>query len=638
MRTLVMLTICCLICTYSFGQFFYTTTKPDEKYLIEDVRFQYVTSENIAYNSGDQSLSLAAWVDLSEWDCDGFAFGTNEIYVNVVKQSGKYKIQFSLKDSLGIEGRDFNVFTESDLFSPAKINTHIAVTYSGTSNTSGMSIYVNGVEVERDNLYTLGKPVFSTGDFLKVGSSSCKLKLYNLSSYSYDLTAAQVNTLFTSVDAQIGTPSKYITGTDAYKQSGFFDNIFQKWKIPRSGRVVSIPVWGDEANSSLDYRSPIGGGVFYAPFILYNSDQNKSYIGTGARGGPGFARGYYIASFDHTNNNLQIDKKIDGASPLIQDYHHTSTIVLGKDSSLIQVSEKTHSGDTYIYKQSNYEGEFEKIDSITGGTLAYTQPFYIGSNLFVIGRKQYDQNTIYKSIDDGDSWGSANTVTDLDAGDWAYLHTYPHGDSIVYFGCINRNQSAGGEYDQIFLLKSTDGENFCNISGSRCEDITIGVWDINELKAHAAIDSTTNGTNSVVFDFSMVDTSGRFHTVYNNGQTSAIIHAMYDGGWTYDTIETPIVSRFSVLVYKGGDSFDVWQITDEGDTEKVTKKTTTDNFLSFGDTETMFVNNYSDNGRMLLNVTQNQGQNVPVIIATSVNVDDIRQQSALWIYEYNPWE
>jgi hypothetical protein len=629
-----------LLCLFTFkasGQFFYTASSPDSKYLISDVTNQVSTGENVGINVIDQSFSIAAWVDVSEYNCNGVAFGTDEIKVSILKSQDKYKVRFSLKDSLVVEGSDFNDLTTSDLLTNAFINSHIVVTYNGSGTQSGMKIYINGALITNNSVTNLGGVTLTESE-IKIGGASCDLKYYNISSYNYDLSQSQVNTLYAAVDAKIGVPYTYITGSEKYKQSGFLNNVFQKWEIPSSGKVLSIPAWGDEANSALDYRSPIGGGVFNTPFILYNSDQNKSYIATISRGGPGFARGYYMTSFDHSNNIFQIENKIDGASPLIQDYHHTSRIALGKDSSLIHFSEKEHNGDLYIYKKTNYNGEFLKVDSITGGQLAYAQPIYLGSNLFIIGRKNFQSNTIYKSTDDGETWGGENVVSQMETNDWAYFSTWPFGDSIAYLGIINRNYSAGGEYNKLFLLKTTDGENFCNVSGSVCENITTGLWDIDELRANAAIDSTTNGSSSVMYEQVLLDTAGRTHIIYSNNESSLLIHAMYDDGWSYDTIENPRISEFTLMLFKGGDTFDLFLVQPEGETEKIVKKTTTDNFHSFSAEETLFVNNYSNEGRLIINITQNQSIGKPVILATSLNIDGVRQQSALWIYKYNPWE
>lgn len=622
-----------------YGQFFYPNqTVPQSKYIVSETGSGIELGENMPLNSVDSSFTLALWFNASEYDCDDVLVGTDDVKVSLIKSNKQYKVRFSIKDSLVIESSRFDA-NWSDLLQSAHINSHIAVTYSGSNTIDGMSIYVNGDEIETDAVSSVAVSLIESKE-LSIGAPGCNIKYYNISAYNEDLNASQISTLSSRVDFQIGTPDVYAAGSEKYKQSGFFDNVFQKWKIPATGRVVSVPVWGEQKDigGNYEYQSPFGG-FFLGPYVIYDRFRNKSFMATTARGGPGFSRDVYLCEFDHVTKNFQINSKASAGSGLVRNDHTTGVIAINNDSTILIVREERHNDPMFAWKVSYpHAGNIDTTSSVTpGNNTAYPYLFNLGTSTYVIARDYVDETVIAKTTNGGETWGSIEFIAKCLPSDWMYHKVEVHDDSVAYLMLNNRNQSGAGNWDYLYALKTLDGEIFCNLDSTRCENVTSGQWDSDELRKWAAIDSTTNGTSSVFPWVSLVDNEDRFHILYYNGQSDTVFHYMEDGGvLTNDFFPFPVSSRME-LVHKGGDNFDLFYREDRSGKATIVKYQTTDNLQTFDGGEVIYQGRFSGlNGIDRFTVTKNHRQGEPIIFSAVVNLDFDKEQTGLFIYEYNP--
>lgn len=636
------------------AQFFVTPTTPGGRYLISSAGDSTVT-DGVLIKSGGNAFSLSMWVDLQEYSCSGPMLRSGDFKIVINEISGRKSVRASIKDSIVAESKSLGLST-SELIAPAQLNTHIVVTYNGSNSYDGFEIYINGVQTSPDLIVNNALVSGFLLDSVVLGNTICDYKYYNIQGYNYVLNQTQVTTLFSSITSTIGTPSYYISGTEKIKKSGFFDQMFKSWRMRDSDStmLVSVPVWGEQQNinnPSYEQQSPFAS-VFISPYILYNPTDNCTYFSTTTRGGPGFARGGYISRYNHSTKVFEIVSKtnLDGLGKLLRDDHCTWVSAIGKDNSYILAREETHNGAINFHKATFplvEKGELSEVSNTPAVDLmAYPHIFYLGDTLYLTGRKQYDKQYIYRSGNDGETWSTFDTLTAVDSGDWAYATVMPYKDSIVYHMTVMRAKDPGDsqQWEHLSLLKSTDGRMFCNMDGSRCEDISTGEWSFDELRKYAAIDSTIATGKSVLPICYAFEPNGDLHFGTVNGIVPATRrHYEYeaDGTFTsYDTISTSWMYDWRII-NRGENNWYIVGVQLNGTTgyEEINVYSTTD-WQTFTFEQTIFTATAVPGtpGIDRIAVTANARYGDPIIVAATINLDLDREQTGMFIYEYNPNE
>jgi len=634
--------------TMLLGQFYYPmNTGPDSTYLVSEVTTSTSLGQNIAINQVDESFTIAGWINLNDYSCDGFLLGTDQVKITLTDTLDykRKKVRFSIKDSLVIEGQTF-IDRESDLLEPAPLNQHIAVTYNGNNTVSGITIYINGDAITAETITSLALsgPIPSQG--LKIGSDTCDLSYYKIESYDRALNSSQIATLSGKLNATISeSPDVLIQGDEKNQPNGFLSQAFGKFLFGSdTSRTCFSGIWGGRKGSDAgsSYGSPIESSIS-RPQVYYSQSDSTTYIATQSRPGPGFNRNAYVLEFDHRTRILTMTQRAKAISPLTRDNHQTPAIIPTKDNFLLLTLEDRHNSPMYVYKDGkNNRGNMNQTTTI-GTNTAYPQLFYLHDSLYMICRKgnSYANQMIFKSTNNGNSWDSGNTISTVNAGDWNYSSTVVDGDSIVYHLGNIRDQTGASNFRYTYVLQSRDGRNFCSMDSSLCKDVTTAAWTQSEIFSHAILDSVSTTTNTVTNPDALVDTMGRLHIMVFNDERGDYVHATYNSGWVFDTLsflpnlELGRAGNTAIIVYKGGDSFDLFHPEDRGNGfETVIKYTTNDNFQTFNSGQ--IVGN-PDRNYKAGTATRIQKEGQRVIVAFTEIIDPDTGQTGLWIYEYNPW-
>jgi hypothetical protein len=602
-------------------------------------------SDAIQVNRSNGSFSLAMWMNDGIGTCNAFAFGTDQVEVEILSTSGaRDKVRFSIKDSIVIEGDTHNT-SFSDRIQVSRANYHIAVTYDGTGTWEGMNIYINGNQIGRDSV--LNRPISVLNpDTLKIGGAGCQFAWYNFRSYDFELSASQVNTLYSDVSADLtgSNPAFEILGSEKYRGGGFPYNQKKQYNNA-NGRVIVTNFWGGEReeNQSYAYSSPTVS-YFFGPRIIRASN-GKYYIPTIGRGGPGYNRDNYIYSYDPDTDIFKFETHIPSLQPLNRDQHHFSSIIETKDSNLLFARTNLHNTPFIIYKTPLASPTLLDSTSIAaeGERYAYANLFHLDTTLHISAREITEWRVMVSSNDDGETWGSGLRVSENAPNEWNYGSIFMDGDSVAYLLGFIRNQTAAGNWKWQYLLQSRDGDNWCTIDSSLCKDVTSTQFSNSELFQYALIDSVA-GTSQSLSGGRTVDTSGRVHLINFDGDVSKNIHMMYTpgSGWTYDTLSVASPNDRFALYYKGDNSFDMWTRGSVGGKASVLKYTTDDNFQTLDGPEVIYQHPTMDHPYGVISVMGPENVNLsnpgPVIIVATIETDRSTEQTGLFIYEYNPWE
>jgi hypothetical protein len=620
-----------------FAQFWTNRNTPNHQYLISDDNGSEVLNDSVLVDAINKPFSISGWFDLQKYECAGKLIDADDFTVSLAKQSKRYKITISLKDSIVLESERLSI-THSDYIEPAQLNTNIVITYQGTNDESGVVCYVNGDRIELNATSNNSITDFVI-DTLRIGDSNCSARYYNLITYGRVLTSSEVTTINQGVLSLADNAKNYVFGDSLYKKSGFFDQMYKSWKLESDHIMVSLPIWGDQKDigQNFQFQSPFSG-YFLGPYIMYDETDTCTYIMTAGRGSPGFSREGWLLKFDHNDSTLTVvsraTNEIDGPQ---RDDHFNHVIALGKDNSIISVREQTHNSKMSVHK-SNFpiSAVHERIGDIGNGDLmAYPNVFYLGDTLFVMGRKLYDNLQIYKSGDDGETWSEGTEITDLVDGTWNYVRVLNSGDSVTFVLPLRRDQNNSGNYDQLFALRTTDGRNFCNLDQSRCEDISTGaVWDNTELIQHALIDTISDGTSNLFPEFLLYDTLGRLHLHLFDSE-EYYKYVQFDGTLTIDSAQVGLPTS----VYKGGDNFDVFKHEDNDGKRQFIRYNSSDVFQSIDSPYYIYTVPIDGSDRVdRVVTTQNPKPGHPVVVAATILLDKGREQTGLFLYHYNPWE
>jgi hypothetical protein len=631
------------------AQFWMTQTAADNRYMSSDISSAFDTGESIALG-GDESFTIAGWVNLKDFSCTGFLFGTSSVEVEVLDSDDddflRKKVRFTIKDSISIEGSTF-IEAISSLLEPSGLNIHITVTYSGSGLASGMKIYINGDQLSISNVVNNAISGAIPVQNITIGNNSCSLHYYEVSGYNSDLSHDQIRTLSKSLLNSL-SPSFTVSGTEQNRPTGFFSQMFRNFQMGNDvARTCRLGVWGGRKgfDTFSSFGSPIDGS-FYRGQAYYNPIDGKTYIATQSRPGPGYSRDAYVGVFDHEKRVLTITNNCKAETDLTRDNHQAPVIITTLDSSILVFNEDQHNSPMYVYKFSNdQKGEVESTTSI-GSNTAYAQAFYLGSDLFMICRNgnDYEKRLIYKSTDDGDTWDAGTIFSQVQSSQWNYGTTAVFEDSILYH--IGQIRTGGGisPFRYTYTLQTNDGVNFCNMDSTYCKDVSVSAWDYSEIIEYALLDSAIASDQSVGFFDALVDTANRLHIIMSSPELGLLQRGMYDNGVLsidtlsfLDSISTDRArgSNTTVMVYKGGYSFDLFQARDTLGSEHVIKYTTTDNFQTFGSGQIVSEGSI-DFGAATTTRIQIADRRVLVVFTKLENSDT--GETSLWIYEYNPWE
>jgi hypothetical protein len=634
---------------FAFGQFFYSAEKtvPESKYIVTKLTGQVNIGENIPLNSGDNSFTLAAWINLENQDCNNFAFGSDNFSVEILTaQDNRLKVKFNIKDSLVVEGNTHDEKV-SDLIGVGAANTHIAVTFSGTNSASGLKIYINGDLIGDTDLTSQSISDF-TADALKIGSSGCQFYYYNFAAYDTDLSAAQIAGLAESVSATVGTPNVRITGNESYKQSGFIYNAMKGYSNA-SGRLISNILIGGERDEDQTYiyESPFAS-YFFTPKVVKNLYDGNFYFAMTSRGGPGFERSSYIATYNPAIDRIDIISKIESETPLIRDQHQNPSIIITKDSAILVVREDRHLSPISYWKNkpplpTNLTTPTGEIGS--GQLLSYAHLAYLNDSLYMFVREGANADAVdqklFKSEDDGDTWSEVGTISINNSNDWNYGTVGTKNDSVLFFNGFIREAAGTGYWKWNVFLQSRDGYNWCSIDSSLCKNIVSSSWTQAELLQYALVDSTTNINTSTFTGKNLVDTAGRVHLIGRNtdlGKSMHFWHAPGQTGWNVDTLDEFSSTDRSAPFYKGGDSFDVFAVEDRDGFASIIKYTTTDNFDTMDRGTIIYKSPFPANSNTNVEPVKTNLINEDVIFIVQFEVNQPTEQTGIFIYKYNPWE
>jgi len=614
------------------AQFFYNQVAPDTVFKVSTTSQQISTGQNIDINNSDESFTIAAWVNLKDRSCNDFIFGTDDIKISVLDAptSGEKKMQFGIKDSIVVHAIQYDL-EFSSLIPKGEENFHFAVTYDGGGGVNNMKMYINGTQLTNATVTNNSIAGSIPENGIKIGSAGCVIDVYNLKVWAQDLTSSQVK-LEANNFGRISSSTNYeYYGSSRFKKSGFKTGFFQKWKIPSSGRLISIPLWDEIIDFS---------GRFFTNLNLYHS--GKFYIPVDAKDGPSYSREIYMMVYDTETNNIELAAETTKTpNELSKDTHRVGSIEIGKDSTLILTYEDTHNADFYVFKSDiPLSNPITQQANIVGNDLnAYANLFYLGDTLYLSCRQQLDEQIIYRSLDDGVTWSNIlDTISTIESTYWNYGSITTIGDSVVYLIGNGRSNGdgTGGNFEYIYLLKSIDASLWSDVNGS----LSKSGWNGTELKEYALIDTVTNSTDFTVCYQTLVDTSGILHLFYYNQEVGYNIHTTIDlnGNVIKDTLTYSVADRTNPpkFIWKGGNNFDLWQIESDGSKEVLKKYQSTDGLETIDSGEVIYRTSYDLHRSPLVPNYQSPGQEVLMVVP--VIIDANYGKEGLFIYNYNPWD
>ncbi len=199
---------------------------------------------------------------------------------------------------------------------------------------------------------------------------------------------------------------------------------------------------------------------------------------------------------------------------------------------------------------------------------------------------------------------------------------------------MDRLESGG--WEKLYTYKTTDGENFYNLSGS-----LVGVRGSNQITRAelTLIDSIADATTYTIgLMDSAVDTAGALNLVYQNREVDTVYYAFWNGsGFTRKALPIPTYYTQSfetgALIYAGGETWDFFRIEARGGFDVVVKYRTTDAFDTIDSGEIV---SRTDRNHAYINGTFNKRLGIPITIVGSEIQYDINLSTHLFLYTYTP--
>ncbi len=537
---------------------------------------------------------------------------------------------------------------------------HIVGTYSGNNNNSGLKIYING-ELATSTNSTAGTPsITGNTDSVYVGRSPSGIFPFGFCLarvYSRALSQGEITLLYNAGKPLQSGPYesvlslsvlrdwnsvkfKAVDSTDLKNENLFPFNLPKRRYYLSGDRttVNGFGIWGQP--SAFDrpegYPSPVPG-VLFLPATYYDAAENKTYISTMLRGHSWWNRRGQIMILDHDIDEIvQVKNTIPSISLNTHDNHQQHTIIK-KGGNLLVGRENGHISPIYVTRSTDGGNTWAELSNF-GTDFAYTAFLDLNDTLYAIGRRtisnNYQYNGIVRSTDDGATWSSPYSILTLGDGNWAYPSAAISGDTLAYVIVMDRLESGG--WEKLYTYKTTDGENFYNLSGS-----LVGVRGSNQITRAelTLIDSIADATTYTIgLMDSAVDTAGALNLVYQNREVDTVYYAFWNGsGFTRKALPIPTYYTQSfetgALIYAGGETWDFFRIEARGGFDVVVKYRTTDAFDTIDSGEIV---SRTDRNHAYINGTFNKRLGIPITIVGSEIQYDINLSTHLFLYTYTP--
>jgi len=547
---------------------------------------------------------------------------------------------------------------------------HLVVTYDGSGVRTGITIYINGYEATGlTTVSNLGTPVIANTEGINIGyngsSQFYKFDYLMTRMFSGELSAANALTLFNSgvplYDASgvataklehtmlqdslgganwipydsgespgYGSSSGLLSSEKVFTHSlpGFFrKNHTFGTKLTQGSDKVGGLTFGTTNN----YKSPILTKDF-APIIIY--DNGTSYIAGHGRGQAGFANKPLVYSFNHRSKALRIDTIYDAQDSRFSDDVHTGPALNKIGDQWNLWIENVHCNEIKAYSGAE-PGEMSQ-QSLLSGKPSYIQTFNFNDTSFAFVRGGNNDcqryNHVYYSSNNWSS-SSSNMVVDLGNDYWAYPHCISN-DSVTYCFINSRQDAGGSNYKHLFAIKTTDGINYTNLSGSYSQDSgSSQFFDTTELKTYCLIDSVTSVSSQTVRWLDGFIKDGIPYFVARNTETDTTTLYYYDG--TLNSVALPWNTlssdmRSICIIPVQGQEFDLFMIDSIDNYTVPVRYKTTDNFATFG--PVLQLEAGSNHQALQCNARREDGN--PIILVCNQLVGT-NEETKLWLYEYH---
>lgn len=522
-----------------------------------------------------------------------------------------------------------------------ELNTHLAFTYSGNGNVSGLKIYVNGVEITTLTTNSNTAPASFTNGNITLGTSK-KMSVYSAYVCSGVLSPSLIAQAAVRGQLPDGITALWgYSGAGPFRTSGF---AWLKTFLYNRGeaRIIPFQVYGDEFMDPVN----LGQRVIHSPvYRSYNgrlsdfkTDTGEIILSTQMRGGAGYSRDGLLATVK--DGRLHFFCRAKANNPLAQESHQATPFVL-TDFGVLAVQEDRHNSPTYVHRITDFEDQVSQIDYNFGTQNAYLNLGYLpNGNIFMNCRdgNNYRYQSFWQSSDDGQTF-TKYIVSDTGNND---LWNYPVnvvGTDIVYCSTLFRDNSQASTrfFTDIFIYYTTDGQTFTSLDGAVTKDVIAGqFFTLAEMQANCLAYHTEDPASSstLVVEGSEVLDDGTM-LMYVRDRYDEAMHRVRVASNAVDTKKLTVLPPGRAQIkYISPGVYDAFVYEDRGGNfPSIVRYRTDDDFASI-DAGMEIYDGTLESFVMYMSPQSAPGD--PVLLYANVFTDKQNEDTKLLIYEYVP--
>lgn len=194
----------------------------------------------------------------------------------------------------------------------------------------------------------------------------------------------------------------------------------------------------------------------------------------------------YMYIYNHNTDVLS--ERFSWGLNVLGNYHAYACTLILPSGHILTANSIIHNESVSIKKSTNpYDlSSYSEISVFNENNPAYFSMVLSGSRIYAVYRDQFERDYVTYSDDEGVTWATSKKILELPTDNWAYPRIVFNGTEINLI--CNVREGAGGDYSKAYFLKSTDGLNFSNISGSFSKDLDVdGHFTETELNTNCEI-------------------------------------------------------------------------------------------------------------------------------------------------------
>lgn len=489
--------------------------------------------------------------------------------------------------------------------SSTSVQVRIAgTTYTITIPTTSLNV-INNIVIQRSGTtlrYSVNGSSFATQSAVNTAWSITNLfgttsgnGIYELERLVIDdiaMSTDQINQVFNYLKSNTSEPEEIDYNTIP-KVNSYLDGSFVNGYVDYELNSVS--------NGSFSRKNVWSIGDYHHILTTKQSslsDTQTQYLITYDEGGDRVSTPlllpYYISNSD-VHNNGSLFQYSNSLMILQSDVHYDQAAVtnlkirrFSKDFDLRRYTDWTLS---------------KSVPSTVKNKEQYQIPFILNDGIQLLTQEYNGSGGRYivqaRSTDYGRSW-TKKRIADAGSPEWLYPSgPYNGDDGEVYYIFLSYRSGVEIEYGGIFFVRTTDGVNFKNFSGSFTKTVNTSADAITltELFTNYAIyDARALPAESTSFEQAFVTPSGFFYTIIGNGSDTGykIVYGTIGSSLTIKDLGTDgktivtnhksemgtVVNSFNrgypIMIYRGGTTFDVYAFEINSGNWRIIKLTSTD--------------------------------------------------------------